>query len=285
MPPSGNQWVLTLAILLADATTGSLKLAFELPRPVYLDAQVGEPLDPSPPPTVFANGGADTFWSLPKPEAIAAVREYHRVEDDGADGFPSGHVASAAALSFGIALLFHVRWGVSFAIAWTVMMAVSRMYLGRHFLADVIAGAFIGVAVVVYVMMLTRAFRENENQSSRTELVALTVLLLLWAILPIADLEAIGMVLGVSLPMVMATYVGLPNDKAPLAKRALRVLLAFAVYFTITLFMDLVGVGKSVIGEMVIGLFSISLTLIATLAVSQRFGWFQRTPRPFSGTA
>ena len=57
---------LLLMLSLTGAATGSLKKAFEMPRPVFLDADVGEPGDDTPPPTVFDNGGGDDVLVAPK---------------------------------------------------------------------------------------------------------------------------------------------------------------------------------------------------------------------------
>lgn len=80
--------------------TNTLKRTFEYPRPVFLSAEVGEPGDTNPPPTIFDGGGGAAFWSLPEREAVEAMRKIQRERGQGADGLPSGHVASAAALSF-----------------------------------------------------------------------------------------------------------------------------------------------------------------------------------------
>ncbi|MDI6712802.1 MAG: phosphatase PAP2 family protein [Anaerosomatales bacterium] len=75
---------------------------------------------------------------------------------DGAS-FPSGHVVAAACLAGALAVVV-TMWGgstprrraVAFftAAAWVVLMAASRVYLGVHFVSDVVAGALLGVAVV-----------------------------------------------------------------------------------------------------------------------------------------
>jgi membrane-associated phospholipid phosphatase len=64
-------------------------------------------------------------------------------------GFPSGHVSATTAFVVGLALLFKwKRRGWSLAILWIVLMAFSRMYLGRHFLGDVVGGVAVGLVAV-----------------------------------------------------------------------------------------------------------------------------------------
>jgi len=57
--------------------------------------------------------------------------------------FPSSHVANA----FALAWVLGARWrrGIPVFFALALLVAFSRMYLNRHYLSDVVVGAFIGV--------------------------------------------------------------------------------------------------------------------------------------------
>lgn len=68
--------------------------------------------------------------------------------------FPSGHVANAATIAVVIALVFGLGpdrrgWVWLAASAYVVAMALSRTYLGVHWLTDTIGGALIGIGVAV----------------------------------------------------------------------------------------------------------------------------------------
>ena len=79
--------------------------------------------------------------------------------------FPSGHTAAAAAyLAIAAVVFWHTRkrWARGFVAVVTVLVpvvvALSRMYRGMHFLSDTVAGAILGVgAVVLTVMVLGRS--------------------------------------------------------------------------------------------------------------------------------
>lgn len=68
------------------------------------------------------------------------------VEDyrGGRFGFPSSHAANSWSLVFFIRLLFHRRSYSILMVAWAILVCYSRIYLGVHFLGDILAGALLG---------------------------------------------------------------------------------------------------------------------------------------------
>ncbi|WP_265523162.1 phosphatase PAP2 family protein [Oerskovia flava] len=88
--------------------------------------------------------------------------------------FPSGHTIGAATLVLvGGYLLWHrhhsgrllVVWAVV-SLAVTVVVAGSRLYLGYHFLTDVLAGVALAVVVLGVVVLVVR-WREAQSSSPR----------------------------------------------------------------------------------------------------------------------
>ena len=72
-------------------------------------------------------------------------------------GFPSGHVSAATAFAAGLAMLLggrRRRWVL--VAAWIAVMAISRMYLGRHFLGDVIGGVGVGLLSLVIGLVILK---------------------------------------------------------------------------------------------------------------------------------
>lgn len=79
--------------------------------------------------------------------------------------FPSGHVANAATVVVLLALLLRRRWIAVAGAGYVVLMALSRTYLGAHWLTDTVGGALIGVAMAVltWVLFAPRLRAERER--------------------------------------------------------------------------------------------------------------------------
>ena len=82
--------------------------------------------------------------------------------------FPSGHVANAATLATVLAIIFWRRWIFIVGAVYVVLMALSRTYLGAHWVTDTIGGLFIGAGVAI-ILWAPLAQRIHDERQSRTE--------------------------------------------------------------------------------------------------------------------
>ena len=152
------------------AVTTALKELFRLPRPPGAGDPAGASLVPDTLIPLYAQiGTADGF------------------------GFPSGHAIAAVVVYGGLALLFGSRRGYAAAAVLCVLIPLSRVVLGVHYLVDIVAGVAIGVA---FLAIVYRLCGRGENPG-RAMLLALFVALAGAAVSYDADtMLALGGALG-----------------------------------------------------------------------------------------
>jgi membrane-associated phospholipid phosphatase len=146
--------------------TGLLKEFFLLPRPTDLEP---------------------SLLNIEK-DFLTLVHRNIKIEDS--PGFPSGHVISTVTFWIAVVYLFRGKFQKAAAVMLIISMPVSRMYLGRHFLGDVLGGLLIGSLIVItglYLLnhsQLGRAFLKNEEMPHVSMNLAL-LLFLYFVILPL----------------------------------------------------------------------------------------------------
>lgn len=216
-----------------------LKELFSLPRPSNIDTHVrlfGETFHN---PTHLESMGAKNFFGGFSRDAL----EYIRANPFDSWGFPSGHASHAVALWGSIALNVKKTWIFLASVMMIVFISLSRMYLGRHFLADVLGGLLLGFFVV---LVFYRGIYKNNSLSSfifeRSEKAQIslgTVLILFYflfvpflvLLIPGVPVEQVAALLGLNLGFILIRHRGIPKDSGHVLQRSGRVLLAGAVFF------------------------------------------------------
>lgn len=218
------------AVLLTGLVTEAAKEAVAFPRPDQVDdrlvrtrASGGE--------AIVRRGGAPDFWSLPAAAAIEEVRARAR----GNYGFPSGHVSAATAFLLGAAWFLRSRPVYAFAALWVPLMALSRMYLGRHFLADVLGGFVIALAVcAAWIRFFPATDPVDGTWPDRHALRGLWLLSLsLVALTPFSPLlepRYVGTLAGLALSYSEVVRAGAPPDGGAWRLRLTRVVLALTLF-------------------------------------------------------
>lgn len=135
--------------------TDFFKHYFALPRPFHVDCTLSK-LDENIHDrhlSDFQCMGAPGFFEFLPDEAVQFYRQKTpRIPF----GFPSGHTSISVVFWGSLALLFRKRWLTFIAIIGMVVIPFSRLYLGVHFLADVLGGYVLGFALLglVYLLLL-----------------------------------------------------------------------------------------------------------------------------------
>ncbi len=159
---------LGVAYLFASTTNSILKLIFQLPRPYWID-----PL----------------------------VKEY---ASESSFGFPSGHAQMSVAVWGLLGYTRKEKW-----VKWTVpiiilLIGISRLYLGVHFSADVLAGWILGFLVLLMFYFFDEPITRRLSHTK-------PIITFMLAILPIVIILGVGMLLhealrGFNPPMNWITF-------------------------------------------------------------------------------
>ncbi len=229
---------LLLAMALVGALTDLAKDGFGLPRPSEVDARV---LDKQRSGRHLVDaGGAQGFFALPTAEAIAAARA--RAAPD--FGFISGHTSAAAAFALALALALGFggarrRW-IAAAVVFALLMGLSRMYLGRHFLADVLGGLLVGLLGAWCVATWMKRLSSDGRPGRWAPMLAVAATLIgLSLTLDMPPPGSSGYVMGALLCIAVFERAGYPDDAAGGWRRALRGLCVLAIGYAVIALADL----------------------------------------------
>ena len=113
--------------------------------------------------TVSLNNMLKGIFMINRP--FQTYPEIENLRDYAATGssFPSGHVQNSATLFFALAMFFKKHYLWTLAIVLTILMMISRMFLGLHYPIDVVVGALLGLGVSWGVYWLFNRFDQHRN--------------------------------------------------------------------------------------------------------------------------
>lgn len=101
--------------------------------------------------SILINAYIKEFFQLPRPwqvhESIRSIRA------DASFGFPSGHAQGTTTFWGFLIASFRSRALTAAGCAVVLAVALSRLYLGQHYVADVLGGIAIGAALVLLVAL------------------------------------------------------------------------------------------------------------------------------------
>jgi membrane-associated phospholipid phosphatase len=80
--------------------------------------------------------------------------------------FPSGHSANAALIATTLGIILSRTWVWAAGAAYTVLMMLSRTYVGAHWISDTVGGVLVGagVAVIAWAPFAYLLYREKRAQ-------------------------------------------------------------------------------------------------------------------------
>jgi membrane-associated phospholipid phosphatase len=218
-----------------------LKYCFSMPRPTYVHGDIQNLQHSEFDVTPYTHLGAKTFFGSLDSEILTTFRNLKNSDY----GFPSGHASQAAVLWGGIAILFRKRvlyWGAAII---AVMVAFSRMYLGRHFLGDVLgglalAGIILLIANIIFIRLGFQHLIFSLNTYSIVARMSNCLINMFTFILPIglslysAEIfgDGAGYLVGTNAALLLIISNGVPEESGSLLQRVFRVLLGVGIFFT-----------------------------------------------------
>jgi len=276
-------------VLWNEVLTHALKNTFALPRPAEIDSSV-RLLGDATPDAAPVRSAAGRFWTLPDPAAIA----YYRSLPHASFGFPSGHVSTATTFWVGTSALLRSRTLGAIGAGVILLTAVSRVYLGRHFLADVAGGLVLGLSVVLASLLVAvqrpipsvfpGAGSVSRAPSSLGMALGLALPLLVLLLVPGLAPEpvAVGRLVGANAACLLLLRVGLPDDAGSVTQRLARAALAVMLYVSATVAVNALvrwaGLGHARWGEFLAGVLPPPAYLLGTVAI-----WRIRGPQQTVG--
>lgn len=279
-------FILLILVMWTAAVTLVLKDTFDLPRPYMVENEV-----------VLLDGAVDTdiallddaqansfFELLPK-----TTREYFDNKPI-PYGFPSGHTSIAIAFWGALALLFRRRWLSIISISLILLIPFSRIYLGVHFIADVIGGYLVGgVMLLSFYQLVIRPKALEQYLQIKTHQFAFDFKNFLITIAPLLWLFALedtrywivpAVLWGFGLGFMGLSQKGLPNETGTTFHRIFRVITALIIFggtdFVLKKIIGWIGFADVAIFEFIINtLTTIILMWFGTL-MHYRLKWASR---------
>lgn len=234
-------FLLLQLVLLTIISTDVAKTLLSLPRPFFVDASLNDFGALAEGTKIITSNTVESFFGFFQPETLQAYRALPPSYDD--LGFPSGHTSGAIALWGGMALIFRKKSLTIFAAVMIILMMISRMYLGKHFIGDVIGGAVIGTLflalahTLIQNANLDRLF-EKETYSFRVQTKFLAAITLIGFAIPLALFFSgegltgrMASLIGLNLAFWLLITTEIDSENGALWQRSLRVILGFAMFF------------------------------------------------------
>lgn len=234
-------YLLVHIVIWTGMITSFFKDLFALPRPANVDSRVLLPGKDYPNPTPFYKKGAKSFFGMLPHDVVARFR----AQPFDSWGFPSGHSSTAVALWGSVFRFFRKTWVRVISVLFLLAIPLSRAYLGRHFLADILGGLILGFLFlflgnrmvfrnqVLLDFLFDKRIRFGKDLRSFFFWFYFLALPVILPFIPGMDFEPGASFLGFNLSFVAMRFRGFPADSGTPATRIMRFFIALIVFFVI----------------------------------------------------
>ena len=105
----------------------------------------------------WSNGIFKRLFHLPRPFWLSTEVKAHTIETS--FGLPSGHSTNASSLWLFLANQYkQKKWLAGIFVTIMLLIMISRIFLGMHFISDVICGFLLGVIVLIAVLWVDKKY-------------------------------------------------------------------------------------------------------------------------------
>jgi undecaprenyl-diphosphatase len=90
----------------------------------------------------------------------------------GGYSFISGHATNCSGFAVALALIFRNRWVTLISFTWAALISYSRIYLGMHFISDVVGGIIAGTLIAatlyaLFILLRKKLFKPEPSRKTR----------------------------------------------------------------------------------------------------------------------
>jgi membrane-associated phospholipid phosphatase len=146
------------SLMLFITNLGSEQVYIALLIAIFLsiDARVGRRLGIFLLISFYLNQQLKLLMDTPRPFILdpTIARSQAAIDSAGGGAFPSGHAQGATTFYGLLAFYFRKRWLWWLAGVMVVLLSLSRLYLGVHWLIDIAGGLIIGIAIIGLTMLV-----------------------------------------------------------------------------------------------------------------------------------
>lgn len=235
-------------LLWTGLVTEILKILVAFPRQDFVDNRVLNLEFGMKNTSPFNGNGPKGVFKLPDSQILKAFR-LQEAFTLSPFGFPSGHVALTTALWGGIATVFNNRIIRILTPLVIVFMAFSRVYLGRHFIEDVLGGAIVGLIFLgVFTHFLKSPLKDDFFKKESFEFAFrrqnllfysfMFVIPIIFIALSLVSADVAGVFLGTNVAYLLILRKGIPDDTGSAAQRTTRVFIALLLLGVSSLILD-----------------------------------------------
>lgn len=176
---------------------------------------------------------------LPRPYETHSQIENLRPGTSYGSSFPSGHTQAFSSFLFAFAYKMKRYWWL-IAIVLTLLMMMSRMYLGVHYLRDVLVGAALGITIAFgHGYLFNKFYSDNQKLIQYYSVIAIVLLPGLFFLDNNSFFQGYGIMTGLMLATSLEKkYVGFSTDK-PLKILVIRLAVGFVTLLASLLILKL----------------------------------------------